>query len=261
MIEKALPCDAEEIYAIYSSLKGSPGCTWDDEYPTLEFVRYDIEERNSLYKLTENGIIVAAAYLGDFEEKERPDCFDKSIKRLGEFSRVGVRREYHRKGYAEKLLKFLLNEAVDLRYDGLALLVGTENFGAMALYEKLGFRRCGEGVMYETNWFFYECRLERDYETDVIHLLTMFRPNPHFYLGERSITRLRCFLDGFSVGYSYPKMQPLLPGFQEFIEEKYSEKRSISWDNILLEVSDNDEEKALDLFFCEFDKFMDTKGQ
>lgn len=157
-IEKALPEDAEEIYAMYSSLKGSPGCTWNDEYPSLEFVREDIKSR-SLYKLTENGVMIAAAYLGDFEETERPECFDKSIKRLGEFSRVGVRREYHRMGYAQRLLRFLLTEAATLGYDGLALFVGTENFGAMALYEKLGFRRCGEGFMYDTHWFFYEKRI------------------------------------------------------------------------------------------------------
>jgi len=155
-ITKALPCDAEEIYEIYDSLKGSPGCTWDEHYPTLEFVRNDIEESDSLYKLTEDGKIIAAAYLGEFEEREVPECFDKSVNRLGEFARVGVRRGYHRKGYAEHLLKFLLGEAVKLGYDGLALLVGTENFGAMALYEKVGFRRCGDGVMYDTHWFFYE---------------------------------------------------------------------------------------------------------
>ncbi len=103
----------------------------------------------------------AAAYLGDFEETERPECFDKSIKRLGEFSRVGVRREYQRKGYAERLLRFLLKEAVNLGYDGLVLLVAAENFGAMALYEKIGFRRVGEGVMYDTHWFFYEIMLKR----------------------------------------------------------------------------------------------------
>ena len=160
-ITKALPCDTEEIFAIYSSLNGTPGCTWNEEYPTLEFVRHDIGERNSLYKLTENGVIIAAAYLGDFEETERPECFDKSIKRLGEFSRVGVRREYQRKGYAERRLRFLLNEAVNLGYDGLVLLVAAEKFGAMALYEQIGFRRVGEGVMYDTHWIFYEIMLKR----------------------------------------------------------------------------------------------------
>lgn len=155
-IEKAVPADAEEIYAIYESLKGSPGCTWDDSYPTLEFVRNDIEKRSSLYKLTEDGVIAAAAYLGDFEEKEMPECFDKTVKRFGEVSRVGVRREYQRRGYAKRLLGFLLEEAEKLGYDGVALLVGTENHGAMALYEKAGFKRCGEGRLYDTDWFFYQ---------------------------------------------------------------------------------------------------------
>lgn len=155
-ITKALPCDAEEIYAIYESLKGSPGCTWDEHYPTLDFICNDIEERDSLYKLTEDGVIVAAAYMGEFEEREVPECFDKSVKRRGEFSRVGVRREYHRKGYAERLLRYLLNEAEKLGYDGLALFAGAENHGAAALYEKIGFRRCGETFSYDTHWRCYE---------------------------------------------------------------------------------------------------------
>ncbi len=55
----------------------------------------------------------------------------------------------------------MLKEAVNLGYDGLVLLVAAENFGAMALYEKIGFRRVGEGVMYDTHWFFYEIMLKR----------------------------------------------------------------------------------------------------
>lgn len=155
-ISKALSGDEEEIYAIYDSLKGSPGCTWDNEYPTLEFVRHDIVERDSLYKLTDNGRIIAAAYLGDFEEIERPDCFSISIKRLGELSRVGVCREYQRQGYASRLIMFLLDEAKKQDYDGIGLLVGTENHNAMALYDKMGFRRAGETFLYETHWFCYE---------------------------------------------------------------------------------------------------------
>ena len=155
-ISKALPEDAEEITALYDSLKGSPGCTWDEGYPTPEFVRNDIEKRDSLYKVTDNGKIVAAAYLGEFEEVERPECFDKSLRRLGELSRVGVRREYHRKGVAFGMITSLLREAEKLGYDGVVLLVGTENHAAMRLYEKAGFERCGETFLYETHWFCYQ---------------------------------------------------------------------------------------------------------
>lgn len=159
-ITKALPCDAEEITAIYDGLKGFPGCTWDEEYPTLEFVKNDIESRNSLYKVTDGDKIAAAAYLGEFEETERPDYFDKSIRRLGELSRVGVRREYHRKGVAFMLVTHLIGEAEKLGYDGIALLVGTENHAAMGLYEKACFKRCGETFLYETHWFCYQYKLK-----------------------------------------------------------------------------------------------------
>lgn len=154
----ALPSDAEEIAEIYRSLIGMPGCTWDDTYPTIDFVRRDIE-CNSLYKATDGGRIAGCAYLGDFEEMERPECFDKSVQRLGEFSRVAVRREYHRQGIARGLLEYLIKEAPGRGYDGIALLVGTENHNAMALYEKIGFRRCGSGNLYETDWNFYELKI------------------------------------------------------------------------------------------------------
>lgn len=154
-IKKALPEDAEEIYAIYEQLKGTPGCTWNEEYPTLEFVRHDIVDRNSLYKAVEDGEIVAAAYLGDFEEVERPDCIDASIRRLGEFGRVGVKRSHQRRGIAEKMLRTLLAEADRLGYDGLTLLVAQDNHGAMSLYEKIGFERRGEVFLYEMHWYCY----------------------------------------------------------------------------------------------------------
>ncbi|MDE7194822.1 MAG: GNAT family N-acetyltransferase [Oscillospiraceae bacterium] len=157
-IRLAEPSDAEEIAEIYRSLIGMPGCTWDETYPTIDFVRRDIG-LNSLYKVMDGGRIAGCAYLGDFEEMERPECFDKSVRKLGEFSRVAVRREYHRRGIARELLEYLIKEAPKRGYDGLALLVGTENHNAMALYEKLGFKRCGSGSLYETDWHFYELKL------------------------------------------------------------------------------------------------------
>ena len=115
-------------------------------------MRKDIEH-DSLYKVEEMGRIVAAAYLGEFEETERPECLDKSFQRLGEFSRVGVLREFHRKGYAEMLLRHLLEEAPKRGFDGIALLVGRENKAAMALYDKLGFENRGEVRLYDTDWY------------------------------------------------------------------------------------------------------------
>lgn len=158
-IMPAVEADADEIAAIYSSLVGAPGGTWNSEYPTLEHVRKDIEN-GSLYRLEEMGRTIAAAYLGEFEEIERPECFDKSFKNLGEFARVGVLREFQRKGYAEMLLRHLMDEAKERGFDGIALLVGRENEAAIALYEKLGFENCGEARLYDIDWYCFQYKID-----------------------------------------------------------------------------------------------------
>lgn len=165
-ITLAKDADADEIAAMYTSLIGFPGCTWNSEYPTLEHVRKDIQN-SSLYRLEEMGRTVAAAYLGDFEELERPECLDKDFSKLGEIARVGVLREFHRKGYAEQILRYLLEEAPKRGYDGVMLLVGRDNAAAKALYEKLGFENRGEVRLYETDWFCMQIRVEKqDGESD-----------------------------------------------------------------------------------------------
>lgn len=164
-ITTARDADADEIAALYSSLVGFPGCTWSSEYPTIEHVRKDIEN-SSLYRLEDMGRTVAAAYLGDFEEIERPDCLDKDFSNLGEIARVGVLREFHRKGYAEQLLRYLLEEASKRGYDGIVLLVGRENAAALALYEKIGFEKRGEVRLYETDWYCCQYRVEKPQEEE-----------------------------------------------------------------------------------------------
>lgn len=157
-ITKALLPDAEEIAKIYRSLIGSDGCTWDENYPTLEFVKNDIA-KNSLYKAVKDGKIIAAAYLGDYEESKWIECFANGFKNMGEVSRVGVRREFQGAGVGKTLIEYLLSQAEKSPYDGLGLLCGAENYSAMRLYEKCGFMRCGESFLYETHWICYCIKL------------------------------------------------------------------------------------------------------
>lgn len=93
------------------------------------------------------------------------------------------------------------------------------------------------------------------FDADVLELLNMVRRKPISYLGAKSITRLRCYLDGFAIGYDYPRYHQYLPGFQDYIEKKYHWKSNDSFNNILLKCTD-DEAKALDLFYKELDLFL-----
>lgn len=156
-IKPAELSDAEEIAEMYCSLIGMPGCTWDDHYPTIEFVKRDIEAGNQ-FKAVVDGKLVGAAYCGAYEERRVLECFE-GYEKLGEFGRVGVKREYHGKGVARTMLEFLRNNARERGFTAIALLVGRKNIAAMRLYEKIGFKNVGESDIYDTEWYCYLCEL------------------------------------------------------------------------------------------------------
>lgn len=55
--------DKDMILSLYHSLIGTPGCTWTMEYPTIEEIEHDIENK-SLYCMCEDNEIVAVATAG-----------------------------------------------------------------------------------------------------------------------------------------------------------------------------------------------------
>ena len=86
-------------------------------------------------------------------------------------------------------------------------------------------------------------------------MIFMIKKKPCMFLNQKSISKLKCFLDGFAAGYSFPNVNSFLPTFQEYIEAKYKCVLTISWSKILISQTEN-EEKAFDLFFEELEAFL-----
>lgn len=79
------------------------------------------------------------------------------------------------------------------------------------------------------------------------------------YLGGRTITHLKAFLDGWLYGKEEEITDvQLLDEFQAWIQDKYNVKGSQSWAKVILFHS-ADEYAALDNFFELFNKFLDQK--
>ena len=89
------------------------------------------------------------------------------------------------------------------------------------------------------------------YREVILDVIFSIKKIPGIYLGTKSVTRLKSFLDGFRLGYSYPSMKPYFRDFQERMEAKYRVRECISWDMILLRHT-KDEAQAFDLFFEEY---------
>ena len=150
-IRLAEPENAEEVMRLYRSLVGTKGLTWNENYPLLEDVERDISEK-SLYIAVSDGEIVGAAGAGIDEDAEGLS----SIENACNLYRVGVRRDFQRKGIAGKLLEFIKNDVGKRGFGGMFFLVAKGNEPALKLYEKHGFKRKGEAFLLGFDFWCYE---------------------------------------------------------------------------------------------------------
>lgn len=149
----AEPGDADEIFRMYKSQIGTPGCTWNDEYPVIQNVYDDIQNK-SLYKMTDSsGKIVAAASAGDCDEISD---LDWSRSDLADLSRVCVLLSMKGRGVAGKMINSVIPAVKARGYTGIRLIASRTNPPALALYERCGFIRCGEGNRFGFDFYSYE---------------------------------------------------------------------------------------------------------
>ncbi len=93
----------------------------------------------------------------------------------------------------------------------------------------------------------------------LLSIVAELRSRPAMYLGERSIVRFDSFLAGYYMACAEFVTDASLTAkhhrFSRNISEKYHFGGGYGWMNILLQICNNDEEAALDLFFKEWDEF------
>ena len=158
-IKKAQKENIEEILDIYKSLLGYPGCTWNEEYPTLIDVEYDIE-KDALYMIVDDYKIIGVATAVEDSYLKNLSCWNKEIKNPCELARVAVLKEYQNKGIAKEIIRYIENDIRSKGFDGIHFLVSKTNPRALNLYNSLSFSCCGEVVMCENDWFCYEKKLK-----------------------------------------------------------------------------------------------------
>ena len=92
-----------------------------------------------------------------------------------------------------------------------------------------------------------------------------FRKRIAMYIGEKSISNLRIFMDGYQACELFNEInakgtKPPFWIFFNWICKYYNHSGSYySWDGIILQNCDNDEEKALETFLLRFDEFRKIK--
>lgn len=105
----------------------------------------------------------------------------------------------------------------------------------------------------------------RNPEDNFSSFLAYIHRYPQMYVGEKSISLLRIFFIGFETALKYSKSEyntnSFFTDFDEFIRWKYKENGAWGWDRRILEKVNNDEEKAVDLFFALLEEFKLEKEE
>lgn len=150
---KALEEDKCTIMDLYQKAIGSPGCTWDEGYPSMGHLEGDFN-RNSLFCLkTEEGEIVGAISIDDDAEVDKLPCWSEGG---AELSRLVVKETYQNQGIARELLKNAMEVLKDRGYRYVHFLVSKQHKKALRSYDKLKFNNVGESNLYEGDWWCYE---------------------------------------------------------------------------------------------------------
>lgn len=147
--------DIPQIIDIYHSLIGTPGCAWSLDYPDRDTVESDVDSK-SLYVLKKNGIIIAVASVGEFNELGH---LQWTLKVPCELARLGVISTLQKQGIGTTILKNIIETAKEKGFDGIRMLVSKTNPAALALYDKNGFEKCGEVSMYDIDFYCYQIKI------------------------------------------------------------------------------------------------------
>lgn len=142
-MQKATPHDLDHIMSLYRACAAQPNSCWDESYPTEEIARSDIEQ-GVLYLHEDYG----AATLLDWDNLEEMELGFEYTEKPCVLCRLCLHPSHQGKGEGKRILALAEQQARELGYQSMHLLVDVENRTAHCLYESAGYRRVNEAALY-----------------------------------------------------------------------------------------------------------------
>jgi GNAT superfamily N-acetyltransferase len=152
--------DIKKIKSLYEDIKNNTYTLWDKKYPNEDLIKWDIE-RKGLWGVFDDKSLIAICFAGErCEDGEENYTWREDLKKRGTFARIGVSPSHQNKGIGTYLVDFILKKLKEQNFDGVRILVGTENENAIKLYTKFGFKNCGQIEKYGLEYYLFELRLK-----------------------------------------------------------------------------------------------------
>ena len=157
-IEHARREDAEEILSLYRAQLGREYCPWNEYYPSMDEIDFDLG-RNALFIMREEGKIIAAISIDEDEAVDNLEYWNPELQPGGELSRLAVSPDCQGGGLAKEMINYGLAELKKRGFLSLHFLVNRNNKKALKCYSAFGFTKVGECEMYDQPMLCYEMEL------------------------------------------------------------------------------------------------------
>ncbi|MCR4622517.1 MAG: GNAT family N-acetyltransferase [Clostridiales bacterium] len=160
VFRQAGQADAQTVLALYNSVKGTPFCVWDEDYPGEEEIRGDLAAR-CLYVLEDMGETVGAVSIVPENETDRFECW-KVRQNAREFARVVIRPDHQGRGLSRLLVEGVVKELRARGAEAIHISVAKTNIPAGRLYAKAGFTVRGEADIFGGSYYLCEMVLDTE---------------------------------------------------------------------------------------------------
>ena len=156
----------EEILKLYKIQLGREFCPWDDSYPGMKEIEFDLG-RESLFVMIDGqeinadavrkeDRIIAAISIDDDPQVERLDCWSHKLAPGAELSRLAVHPDFQNQKIARQMLVFGMEELARREYKSVHFLVNKLNVKALRSYAVFGFDTVGECSLFGQPFLCYE---------------------------------------------------------------------------------------------------------
>jgi GNAT superfamily N-acetyltransferase len=144
----------EELNPIWEILQGAilrrrkdGSNQWQDGYPNPTVIKNDLEN-GSGYVLTYDNILIGYCSILINDEPEYTNIKGKWLTN-GDFvvyHRVAISEKYLGKGFAQKMLKYIEDFALNKNIKSIRADTNFDNVGMLKIFDKTGYKYCGEVV-------------------------------------------------------------------------------------------------------------------
>lgn len=140
--------EAKVIYKIYDDCRKAMQSVgifqWQNDYPTIDTVKKDIEDRN-LYGYYKNANCLGAISINTHQDKEYKEIDWKGPdENVIVIHRLAVNPDYQSKGIARLLMEFAEDYAKKKKCSAIRLDSYSQNKLALKFYENRGYQKRGE---------------------------------------------------------------------------------------------------------------------